>query len=282
MRNWGCRLEVSRRAKPCENSWRAQILGRVRKYFDCAILNPPYKKINSDSRTRSLLREIGVETSNVYTGFLAIVLKLLAPGGEIVAITPRSFCNGPYFKPFRKLLLETVHLTRVHVFESRTVAFSEDDVLQENVIFHGVKGAESKRVVISSSNGPDDEHITHREVPYSELLRPGDPEYFIHIVADEVGKQIAGRMARLSTRLEDLKVTVSTGRVVDFRASKFLRRNPDKETVPLIYPGHFSEGFVRWPREKTKKPNALAVGPGAVAQLSERVSAPAVRGPRGT
>lgn len=107
--------------------------------FDCVILNPPYKKINSDSETRLMLREIGVETSNLYTGFLSIVIMLLAERGELVAITPRSFCNGPYFKPFRKLLLETLTLRRVHVFESRQVAFKEDEVLQENIIFHGVK-----------------------------------------------------------------------------------------------------------------------------------------------
>ncbi|MBZ5545954.1 MAG: N-6 DNA methylase [Acidobacteriia bacterium] len=83
--------------------------------FNCAILNPPYKKISSDSETRRLLREIGVETSNLYTGFLSVVLALLAPGGELVAITPRSFCNGPYFKPFRELLLVTLALRRIQI-----------------------------------------------------------------------------------------------------------------------------------------------------------------------
>lgn len=58
--------------------------------FDCAILNPPYRKINSDSETRRQLQSIGVETSNLYTGFLSIVVRLLEPGGELVAITPRS------------------------------------------------------------------------------------------------------------------------------------------------------------------------------------------------
>jgi len=68
--------------------------------FNCAILNPPYKKINSDSEARLMLREIGVETSNLYTGFLSVVLMLLAPGGELVAITPRSFSNdGPSAAP---------------------------------------------------------------------------------------------------------------------------------------------------------------------------------------
>lgn len=48
--------------------------------FDCAILNPPYRKISSGSDTRAMLRELGVETSNLYTGFLSVVLMLLAGG----------------------------------------------------------------------------------------------------------------------------------------------------------------------------------------------------------
>src|SRR3989442_2172558 len=154
--------------------------------FNCAILNPPYKKINSDSETRLMLREIGVETSNLYTGFLSVVLMMLAPGGELVAITPRSFCNGPYFKPFRELLLDTLALGRIHVFESRQVAFKEDEVLQENVIFHGVKGGGTDRsVTITSSTGPDDEFAAVREIPYQQVVRPSDLEHFIHIVPDE-------------------------------------------------------------------------------------------------
>ncbi len=70
--------------------------------FDCAILNPPYRKIRTESREREFLRAIGVETSNLYAGFLAVTARLLASGGEMVAITPRSFCNGPYFEPFRR------------------------------------------------------------------------------------------------------------------------------------------------------------------------------------
>ncbi len=96
-----------------------QEMFRPPRRFNCAILNPPYKKITSDSETRAMLREIAVETSNLYTGFLSVILALLAPGGEMVAITPRSFCNGPYFKPFRELLLATLALRRIHIFESR-------------------------------------------------------------------------------------------------------------------------------------------------------------------
>ena len=230
--------------------------------FNCAILNPPYKKINSASDMRSTLREIGVETSNLYTAFLSVVLKLLSPGGELVAITPRSFCNGPYFKPFRKLLLETMALSRIHVFDSRQNTFKDDEVLQENVIFYAVKSEGTREnVTITSSTGPEDGFVAVREVPYKKLVSPNDPEYFIHIVADEIGASVAEQIGRLSWTLEDHEIQVSTGRVVDFRATEFLRASSGPGTVPLIYPRNFENGFIVWPKLGGKKQQNIAVLP---------------------
>lgn len=241
---------------------RHQLFDPARR-FDCAILNPPYKKINSDSETRLQLREIGVETSNLYTGFLSVVLMLLAQHGELVAITPRSFCNGPYFKPFRKLLLQTLTLRRVHVFESRQVAFKEDEVLQENIIFHGMKERDTDgAVTITSSQGPEDEFITERAIPYSQVVHRNDTEYFIRIVPDELGASVARQMKTLKCTLRDLQMDVSTGRVVDFRATKFLRQHWNDETVPLIYPRNLENGFARWPKPGGNKAHAMAVLPG--------------------
>jgi len=83
----------------------SQLFVRNPEEFSCVILNPPYRKINSASAARRLLRSAGIETSNLYSGFIYLAMKLVANDGEISAITPRSFCNGPYFKPFRKHLL---------------------------------------------------------------------------------------------------------------------------------------------------------------------------------
>jgi adenine-specific DNA-methyltransferase len=231
--------------------------------FTSAILNPPYRKINSDSDDRLALRAIGVETSNLYTGFLSVALRLLADGGELVSITPRSFCNGLYFKPFRKTLLDTLALRRIHVFESRQIAFREDDVLQENVILHGIKGASREdAITVSSSTGPQDDYVSITKAPPHAIVRPSDPEYYIHIVPDELGAAVAQRLASLRTRLPELGVEVSTGRVVDFRATKFLRENPGADTVPLIYPRHFDNGYIAHPKPGGNKPQALALLPG--------------------
>jgi adenine-specific DNA-methyltransferase len=226
--------------------------------FNFAILNPPYKKIQSSSEHRKLLSSIGIETSNLYTAFLAIIEKMMEKDGQLVAITPRSFCNGPYFKHFRHSFLNTMVLQRIHIFESRKTAFHDDEVLQENIIFHAVKSkAKPSKVVISSNAAPDDEPMTWQETEYEKVVQPNDPDSFIHIVTDEIGQQIAEKMKSFQTTLDDLGIAVSTGRVVDFRAEKFLRSNAGNNTVPLIYPCHFCNGFVQWPCSVNKKSNAI-------------------------
>lgn len=228
-----------------------------RQTFNRAILNPPYKKIRSDSEHRRWLRLIGVETVNLYTAFLALAVKLLEPGGELVAITPRSFCNGPYYKPFRKLFLESVAICRIHVYETRDKAFAEDDVLQENIIFHAIKQKAQGKVIISSSQNPSNENMILRQVDYEQVVNPNDPEMFIHIATNGMDQSIVDRMRVFTHSLADLGIEVSTGRVVDFRAREFLKAEPEPGTVPLIYPLHFDEGYVTWPRPGSKKPNAI-------------------------
>jgi adenine-specific DNA-methyltransferase len=230
--------------------------------YTCAILNPPYKKIHSASDTRLKLRELGIETSNLYTAFLSLAVMVLDSGGELVAITPRSFCNGPYFKPFRKLLLDSIAIRRIHVFESRENAFAEDEVLQENIILHGIKSASRESVRITSSTGPGDDLIAVRDVAYSELVRLGDTEHFIHIVPDQLGASVAEKVARLHWSLNEHQIQASTGRVVDFRATALLRALPAADTVPLIYPLNLEAGFVKWPKQ-AKKAQAMALVAGA-------------------
>jgi adenine-specific DNA-methyltransferase len=229
--------------------------------FDCAVLNPPYRKIHTESRERKLLREIGVETSNLYAGFLAVTSYLLAPGGEMVAITPRSFCNGPYFEPFRKSFLQTMRFRQVHLFDARDLAFADDDVLQENIVFRAEKTTDTAGVVVSRSGGPDDLDIRARTIRYEDLIRPGDRHAFIHIAPDSDADEIRQKMGTLKASLSDLGLAVSTGRIVDFRTKELLRARPGQNTVPLIYPCHLQQGFVEWPNGVSRKPNALALGP---------------------
>jgi len=226
--------------------------------FDAAIANPPYRKISTDSTERHALRSVGMETSNLYTGFIALIQRLLVPGGQLVGITPRSFCNGPYFRPFREDFLEHLELRRLHVFESRKAAFRKDNVLQENVIFHAVKGRiQPDEIIISSSSGEHRDVITETVFPFSEIVNPHDAAKFIHIPSAASHAVAKEAMGGLSSNLASLGVTVSTGRVVDFRLKDALRKDSEPGTVPLVYPCHFNGGTIHWPKPQARKPNAI-------------------------
>jgi hypothetical protein len=228
-----------------------------RKYTH-AILNPPYKKINSLSRHRLILRQVGIETVNLYSAFVALALSLMKPGGYLVAIIPRSFCNGPYYRPFREFLLSHAALRHLHLFGSRTEAFKDDDVLQENVIILvECCGAQGDVAVSTSTDDSFLDHVTHKH-PFDRIVFPDDNEKFIHIPTSTGYNSIELSKGVRST-LFDLGIGVSTGPVVDFRLIANIQEQPDKSTVPLLYPGHFDGQTTHWPKDGIKRGNAIRV-----------------------
>ncbi|MDZ4153180.1 Eco57I restriction-modification methylase domain-containing protein [Methylicorpusculum sp.] len=222
--------------------------------FTHAILNPPYKKISSASRYRLMLKDVGIETVNLYSAFVSLAVLLMERGGQIVAIIPRSFCNGPYYKPFRELLLSRCAIKKIHLFESRGTAFKDDGVLQENVIIHLEVGGTQGCVEVTTSTDDRFHNIESREYPFNRIIMPDDREKFIHIPSLEQNGGISGIAER---SLAEIGVGVSTGPVVDFRLKEHLRAMPEAETAPLLYPAHFSGPHIEWPKVGIKKPNAL-------------------------
>src|SRR5690606_27550100 len=79
-------------------------LDQPARVYDLAIMNPPYAKIAAKSRHRVLTTQLACEVTNLYAAFVALALQALCDGGRLVAITPRSFTNGPYFRQFRNYL----------------------------------------------------------------------------------------------------------------------------------------------------------------------------------
>ncbi|MFD2165166.1 Eco57I restriction-modification methylase domain-containing protein [Thalassotalea euphylliae] len=245
----------------------ARKAGEETATYNKAILNPPYLKIAAASKERKNLRSVGVETGNLYSCFVTLALMLLEEGGELVAITPRSFCNGPYFNDFRRILLDGNNLSKLHIFESRKKAFKGDKVLQENVIFHIVKGETQGQVEITSSTCADDPEPIFRIAEYNEVVNPNNPDHFIHIVTNDEQAAIATRIGGMPCSLIDLGIEASTGKVVDFRTKPNLRHDPEEDTVPLIYPMHFNNCMIEYPVESKKKPNAIALNNKTMKQM---------------
>ncbi|HVW64045.1 MAG TPA: Eco57I restriction-modification methylase domain-containing protein [Nitrosospira sp.] len=221
-----------------------------------AILNPPYKKINSKSAHRLALRSVGIETVNLYSAFVALAVGETARGGQIVAIIPRSFCNGPYYRPFRNFILGRAAIHHMHLFESRNKTFKDDEVLQENIIIRLERGGQQGPVTVSTSTDDSFSDLTTHEHPFDRIVFPDDSERFIH-VPTTTEKTAIELSTTVRYSLADIGVKISTGPVVDFRLKTHLRDMPEPGTVPLIYPGHLSMTGIVWPMPGLKKPNAI-------------------------
>lgn len=232
--------------------------------WDAVVMNPPYRKINTNSKDRRVLEHAGITASNLYAGFLGLAAAQIGPAGQLAAITPRSFANGPYFRDFRRFFLDRMALRRLHVFESRSDVFRDTSVLQENVVFHATREP-TNTITLSVSAGYRDEPVC-RDVPSTRVVNEDDPNLFIHIPVDEHATAVAEAIAGQPATLPDLAISVSTGRVVDFRSRDHLLADPAEDAVPLIYPQHLRGGHVTWPLGG-KKADAIRQHPETTALL---------------
>ena len=237
--------------------------------FSHVIMNPPYGKIRSGSAASNALNRAAIAVPNLYAAFLLISAMLLQQGGEMVAIVPRSFCNGAYFSAFRQRFFEMMVIKGIHVFNQRNSAFSGDDVLQENVIIHAARTSVPSTVNISSSDNGNfvfdtesrhwiTEDMTRRRVDHSAVVCPEDPNLLIRIETNGMDHLAVDHVNRFPASLVDIGVEVSTGPVVDFRLKSELRSKPCPGSAPLLYPTHFSKGDLEWPKD-TKKPNVIII-----------------------
>ena len=227
-----------------------------REKYTHVILNPPYKKINSNSSHRLALRTLGIEAVNLYSAFVALAITQAESGGQIVAIIPRSFCNGPYYRLFRDFIFAHTAIHHMHLFKSRSKAFKDDEVLQENIIIRLERGGQQGPVTITTSTDDSFSDLATYEHPFDRIVFPDDPERFIHIPLT-TEKSIIELSPAVRYTLADLGIKVSTGPVVDFRLREHLRDMPEEGTVPLVYPSHLSATGTIWPLLDSKKPNAI-------------------------
>ncbi len=246
--------------------------------FDIAISNPPYFKIaKSDPRALAAASVVHGQP-NIYGLFMAIAARLLDRDGQLVTITPRSFASGPYFRMFREFFFEMMRPELLHVFESRTEAFRRDGVLQENIIMKAVKkpgwAAAGKfgQIVISSSARENDLlGPTQRKVPVGSVLDMTSRQKFLRIPITEKEDEVMKTVDSWPASLKSLGLSISTGRVVPFRALRFLSGgNLKGEFAPLLWMQNVRPMKVEWPVDVRNKPQYISSENGARALLVPR------------
>lgn len=203
--------------------------------FDVVVMNPPYGKLAANSASRRRMSHLGVETPNIYAAFMAIGYLSLKQGGQMAAIVPRSWANGPYFKRFRHHMLDHMSIDRIQTFASRSSLFSDAKVLQENVIITGTRNRQQSGVALVFDAGQP------KTLPASDIIVPTDPERFVRIPTG-AERELPG------APLSAMGLKVSTGKVVDFRSREHLTE-PGVGAFPMVYQGNITQGRVVWPRD---------------------------------
>jgi adenine-specific DNA-methyltransferase len=239
--------------------------------FDLVVMNPPYFKVRKDDESARAMEHVVHGQPNIYAFFMAVAADLLRDGGEMVVITPRSYFNGPYFKRFRKWFFDRMTARQIHVFESRTDAFQEDKVLQENVILLAEKSGKPKDMVLTSSPGRSFQRVDRHVLPYTSVIEDSSGDHLVRVTTSGLEQQIVEAVDCLPQRFRELPFKISTGPVVTFRSRAFLRRERSDETAPLLWMHNVRPFVTQFPPKNGKTMHIL------VSDESKRLLLPAKR-----
>jgi adenine-specific DNA-methyltransferase len=260
-------IELIARVMPQDFVTAATRMAAERNY-DMVVMNPPYFKIAANSVHAKAVPEVCHGQPNIYMLFMYLGAKLLAPAGELVTITPRSFASGEYFRLFRLRFFDLVNPAYIHIFESRDDAFADSRVLQENVIIKFDHSART-RIQVSVSSGVSDLECPSPQVLLSELLL--DRKSSAQILKLPSNKEQVEALRNLlgvsRPSMRSLGLRVSTGKVVPFRAKSFLRGAANRLSAPLIWMQNFQRGEVLWPLSALNKPQHIHIHPSTQSLL---------------
>ena len=266
MRVWLKDKEIDFTIFLCKNDFilhNSQVLKNqndVHEYYDVVISNPPYFKLPNKDERAIAARSVIFGQTNIYTIFLLIATKLLREDGQLIFITPRSFCSGNYFRLFREIFFFVVDLKAIHLFNSRKAAFKRDKVLQENIIIEArlkrksqdstqqLLDACKEQIIVSSSTGIDDIK-TRRIKKYecSSLLNLDSYQKILFLPTSEKDEQIIKIFKSWAGSLKLYDLEISTGPVVDFRIKNKIKFKKGKNTVPLFWLKNVESMKCLWP-----------------------------------
>ncbi|KHK59961.1 N-6 DNA methylase [Burkholderia sp. A9] len=102
--------------------------------LDVVVCNPPFRKMPSAEVAHYLenFADIIEAQPNLYALFVALCVKLLAPGGTCALVTPTSFLSGQYFSKLRTFLLTQANVLSIGMVSDRLGVFI--DVEQETAL----------------------------------------------------------------------------------------------------------------------------------------------------
>ena len=227
--------------------------------YDYIISNPPYFKISKTDKRAIAAKELVYGQPNIYSLFMGVAAKLLKQNGELIFITPRSFAAGNYFKAFRQSFFNDVSISNIHIFESRNKMFKNDNVLQENIILRATKqtNAEIKITVSECDKGLN--NPIEKIFRTNSLIDLKSKDKVLFIPSNDKETNTIEIFKKWQNTLNDFNIQISTGPVVAFRCTEFLKLEGSINGLlsPLIWLHNIKEMEFIYPLQKGKKPSLI-------------------------
>jgi adenine-specific DNA-methyltransferase len=211
--------------------------GEYEPGFSFVVANPPYAKWPSRLMTPEQARRFSATTyghPNLYGLFLQVGVELLADGGRLAFINPKSFVSGLYFRNLRQFLKREMDLQRFDTFDKRTGLF--DGVLQEVVILTAERRSEQVAEIElrEYAGSPVKPPARQTRVPRSSVLLGKDFDHAFFIEPNPLAHLVLAKMSRAKP-LADLGVEAVTGTIVWNRLKPHVRDEPSEDALPLIW-----------------------------------------------
>ncbi|AMA72731.1 hypothetical protein ACH33_07610 [Aneurinibacillus sp. XH2] len=222
--------------------------------YDIVISNPPYFKLRKDSIYARILNEYVHGQPNIYFMFMVVAEKLTKQNGQLIFITPRSYCSGAYFEEFRKRFLEVVDPHHIHIFESRKETFFNEKVLQESIILSAFKRMnKGETITISQSTANIEDTYTERHFDHHLVVDSSLEDTIIRIPVTEEDEKIVRLFDSWGNNLSAMNMEISTGPVVNFRAKESIEVFESLEKhYPLLYMQNLRNMGVTFPVDGKK------------------------------
>lgn len=212
--------------------------GRYEDGFHFVVANPPYSKFPTrlmDSEQKRRFEKTMYGHPNLYGLFLQVGTELLADGGRLAYINPKSFVSGLYFRNLRRFLKEQLDIQRLDTFGKRTGLF--DGVLQEVVIVTAERSdRQSDEMELREYAGaPDKRAARVTRVPAGSVLLPEEFDHAFFVTADPLAHRVLEAMMRDSKPLRALGYEAITGTIVWNRVKPHIRDEASADALPLIW-----------------------------------------------